>query len=72
MANDIIKSITANAIKNGTVVVTCPRTGFPTSPTKIVYDRYASNTPAISDIEAKYDLRFDDPGYYYGYHINNP
>lgn len=66
MANDITKAISANSIKNGTMVVGCLNTGFPTSPTTILYNQYVKNTPTISDIEAKYDNRFDDPSYYYG------
>lgn len=61
MANDINKAISANAIKNGTSIVSCSRTGEYS-----VLDTYVKNTPTISDIEAKYDNRFDDPAYYYG------
>lgn len=66
MANDITKAISANELKNGSMVVTCSRTGFPTSPSTIVYNTYVKNTPIIIDIESKYDNRFDDPSYYYG------
>lgn len=66
MANDITKAISTNALKNGSMVVTCSRTGFPTSPSTIVYNTYVKNTPTITDIESKYDFRFDDPSYYYG------
>lgn len=57
MAIDIAKANTSNALKNGTMVVTCGRTGFPASGT-IVYDKYVLNTPTISNIENKYDNRF--------------
>jgi hypothetical protein len=61
MANDIQKSISANPIKNGTVLVSCTFTGeYSNSDTSV------KNTPAIGDIEDKYDNRFDDPSYYYG------
>lgn len=60
MANDINKVISANPIKNGTTVVTCSVTGFPTSPATIVYDEYVKNTPSISDIQNKYDNRFSN------------
>ncbi len=66
MANDIQLAISSSPIKNGTVVVTCGRTGFPSDPATIVYDKYVSNQPVLSDIQAKYDNRFDDPRYYYG------
>ena len=59
MAN-INKIISANPIKNGTMVVSCLNTGFPTSPTTIVYDRYVKNTPTISNIQNKYDNRFSN------------
>lgn len=60
MANDIAKSINDNNIKNGTTVVSA------TTGKYITYNRYVKNTPIISDIESKYDNRFDDPSYYYG------
>lgn len=65
MANDI-SIIKAGSIKNGSMVVTCGRTGFPPNPSKIVYNRYVKNTPSISEIQSKFDNRFDDPSYYYG------
>ena len=63
MANDISKIITANPIKNGTVVVSCKKTGLSD---KDLLNTYVKNTPTINDIESKYDNRFDDPSYYYG------
>ena len=57
MANDIQKSIPANPIKNGTIVVSTKPTG-PTAKDKI--DTYVSNKPVIADI----DTKFDDPTYY--------
>jgi hypothetical protein len=59
MANDIIKAISANQIKNGTLVASCDKQGN----TQLL-NTYVSNAPAISDIESKYDERFDDPTYY--------
>jgi len=59
MANDINKAITANNIKNGSSVVTCSRTGEYS-----VLNTSVKNTPTISDIESKYDNRFDDVTYY--------
>jgi hypothetical protein len=61
MANDINKAISANLIKNGTVLVSCTRTGEYS-----VLNTNVRNAPTISDIENKYDNRFDDPAYYYG------
>lgn len=61
MANDINKAISANPIKNGTVLVSCTKTGEYST-----IETYVKNTPVIADIEAKYDARFDDPSYYYG------
>lgn len=53
MANDIVKSINSNLIKNGTIVTSTTFTGkFNT------YNRYVKNTPTITTIEAKYDNRF--------------
>jgi hypothetical protein len=61
MAIDIITAIPLNPIKNGTLVTQCSRTGaYKTS------DIYVQNYPTIGDIESKYDLRFDNPSYYYG------
>jgi hypothetical protein len=59
MANDITKAISANSIKNGTSVVSCTTTGEYS-----LLNTYVKNTPTISDIEAKYDNRFDDITYY--------
>jgi hypothetical protein len=59
MANDITKAISANPIKNGTIVASCDRLGN----TQLL-NTYVSNVPTISDIESKYDERFDDPAYY--------
>lgn len=62
MANDIQKSISANNIKNRTIVVSsCPTTGSIKT-----LDAFVTNNPTISDIQAKYDNRFDDPSYYFG------
>lgn len=61
MANDIQKAVSANTIKNGTVVTTTSLTGQYSK-----YDAYVKNTPVIGDIQAKFDARFDDPSYYHG------
>lgn len=61
MAIDITKAKTDNSIKNGTLVVTTTFTGYYSKS-----DVYVKNTPIISDIESKFDNRFDDPSYYYG------
>jgi hypothetical protein len=61
MANDITKAISANDLKNGTAIVTCSRTG-----NYSVLDTYVNNAPSLTDIQDKYDNRFDDPAYYYG------
>jgi hypothetical protein len=65
MATDITLAKLDQPIKNGTMVVTCGRTGFPAEGT-IVYDRYVKNTPSLATIESKFNNRFDDPSYYYG------
>jgi hypothetical protein len=61
MANDIAKAVSANELKNGTAIVTCSRTGEYSE-----LNTYVKNTPTITDIQDKYDNRFDDPAYYYG------
>lgn len=61
MANDIQLANTGLVIKNGTSVVTCSRTGEYST-----INTYVLNTPSISDIQAKYDDRFDEPRYYSG------
>jgi hypothetical protein len=65
MAIDIVKSISANPIKNGTAVVSCTFTGEYS-----VLNTSVKNTPAIDTIQAKYDARFDDPSYYYGCNVD--
>jgi len=59
MANDIQASITSNPVKNGTVVVSTTFTGEYST-----LDTVVKNSPTISDIENKYDNRFDDITYY--------
>ena len=61
MANDITKAISSNELKNGTTIVTCSRTG-----NYSLLNTYVKNTPSLTDIENKFDNRFDDPSYYYG------
>jgi hypothetical protein len=53
MANDIVKAVSANPVKNGTMLVGTSQTG-----NYITRDTYVNNTPTMSDIEAKYDNRF--------------
>lgn len=62
---DIAKAKSANEIKNGTMVVSCGKTGFPQSGT-IVYNKYVKTIPTLNSIENKFIDRFDDPSYYYG------
>lgn len=57
---DVTLADTGEPIKNGTLVI-CDKLG-----NKKTIDTYVKNTPAIADIELKYDTRFDDPSYYYG------
>lgn len=65
MANDITTAISGyTVIKNGTLLVFTGSRG--------IYDTvsssgYVSNSPTITDIQNKYDNRFDDPAYYYAY-----
>lgn len=61
MANDIQAAISGVVIKNGTSIVTCSRTGEYST-----INTYVKNTPALTDIESKYDARFDEPRYYSG------
>ncbi len=61
MANDITLAIAENPIKNGTLVSGCTVTGFFN-----IENSYVSNKPTLSEIQDKYDNRFDDPSYYYG------
>jgi hypothetical protein len=59
MANDIQAAISGVVVKNGTVVVSTTVTGEYSTLNTVV-----KNTPTISDIENKYDNRFDDITYY--------
>lgn len=61
MANDITKAISANPLKNGTSLVSCTITGEYS-----ILNTSVKNTPTITDIQSKYDNRFDNPSYYYG------
>jgi hypothetical protein len=61
MANDITVAISGNPIQNGSAIVYVNKQGDEKS-----LDTYVKNTPVLSDIEDKFDNRFDDPSYYYG------
>lgn len=61
MANDIMLAINDQPIKNGTMIHSCNMYG-----TIVKQDTYVRYKPTIIDIQNKYDLRFDDPSYYYG------
>lgn len=61
MANDIQAAVSGVPVKNGTAVVTTTFTGEYST-----IDTYAKSTPTITDIQSKFDDRFDDPSYYYG------
>lgn len=63
MANDIVKAISANDIKNGSNVVKV-WDGAPKNNNASNRGVVGLNTPAIGDIQDKYDNRFDDVGYY--------
>lgn len=63
MANDIVKAISANPIKNGTCVCARQLAGY-ASLGAVVENSYVDNKPIITDIQAKYDNRFDDIDYY--------
>lgn len=61
MATDIITSMVGQPINNRCAIMT----SFPTGKyTKVLLKPETDLT--ISDIESKYDDRFDDPSYYYG------
>lgn len=60
MSYDIEKSISANPVKNGSIVVSCTRTGEYS-----LLNTYVKNVPDIEDIKNKYDNRFDDLSYYW-------
>lgn len=61
MATDIVPAISGNVVKNGSSVIYTTTTGaFSTLNT------YVKNSPTISNIESKFDARFDDPRYYAG------
>jgi hypothetical protein len=59
MANDIQAAVSGVVVKNGTVVVGTTFTGEYST-----LDTVVKNNPTISDIENKYDNRFDDITYY--------
>lgn len=61
MANDIALAKSSLPIKNGSVAVTCSKTGYSSK-----LNTYVKNTPDIVSIQSKFDNRFDDPSYYYG------
>lgn len=62
MGIDIVKAITANNVKNGTVVL--GRIGGTYAAGPLVENSNVSNTPTITTIESKYGARFDDATYY--------
>ena len=58
----IVEAITANTIKNGTILV---RSAV-VPPTFKTIDTHVDINPNIGVIGSKYDTRFDDPRYYAG------
>jgi|TARA_R110002110_G_scaffold8958_1_gene44542 hypothetical protein len=60
MANDVAKCISANDIRHGDSVV-LGSTASPLNNNKITE---SSTSALISDIESRWDVRFDDPTYY--------
>jgi len=60
MPNDIQLAVSGTPIKNGTILV-CLTTGKYS-----VINTYVNNKPILSDIDDKYDSRFDEPRYYAG------
>lgn len=64
MAIDIATIVTANPIKNGTIVVQACGGYYGSG--VITRDTYVLNTPTSGDIGSKYTNRFNDPSYYYG------
>lgn len=63
MANDIMVAINGVAINNKRAVCSTMPTG--NSAKLLVRPNYPVDL-TISNIESKYDLKFDDPSYYYG------
>ena len=61
MPNDIQLAVSGTPIKNGTILVSCLATGKYS-----VINTYVDNKPTLSDIDNKYDSRFDEPRYYSG------
>jgi hypothetical protein len=64
MAIDISTIVTANPIKNGTIVVQACGGHYGSGVIKL--DTYVLNTPTSGNIGSKYTNRFNDPAYYYG------
>jgi len=62
MGIDVIKAITANNIKNGSVVL--GRVGGTYAAGPLAENSSVSNNPTITTIESKYGARFDDASYY--------
>ena len=57
-----IKAVSANPIKNGTIVLFRPPAAW--SNVQLTKDYGVVNTPVLADIEQKYINRFDDINYY--------
>ena len=61
MANDIALANSGNPIQHGTAIIYTDKLGNIQRNTAYTY-----NKPVITDIDDKYDNRFDDPRYYSG------
>lgn len=63
MATNIDMKLIKNSrpIHNGSVIVTCSRTGLYSA-----IEEEALTIPPMSILESKYENRFDDPSYYFG------
>jgi hypothetical protein len=62
MSADIVKAISANPIKNGSMILNKPLKAYSDGP--LAYNAYVDNKPVITDIDDKYTDRFDDLNYY--------
>jgi hypothetical protein len=65
MAVDIILAKNGSPIKNRSIIINS-KTIKNSSLVYSTYDAFVTNVPTITDIENKYDYRFNHPSYYYG------
>lgn len=62
----VLHTISGSTPKHGTLLIKAPHGSDDPIGPNFRIDDYVSNRPAVADVDAKYEDRFDDQRYYSG------